>query len=122
MDFEHVPINGFVILLLVLYTFLAISLIIYLGNRFPRKRWLGILLSIIFSPWGQAYIEGSSRYIVALIILTFLSKASLDNYYLLPLICSPIMMWFRFNKYKKSEAEQIKEQISVPDTKIDENQ
>lgn len=108
MELESSEVNGIVVLLIILATAVSIGLTIYLGNRFPGKRWLGILLSIIFTPWGQAYIEGSSRYIMALIIITMFSKVALGNY-LLPFICSPLMMWLRFNKYKTRIPDQKEE-------------
>jgi hypothetical protein len=107
MAFENSEINGIIILTGIVFTIIGICLTIYLGNRFPDKRWLGILLSIVFAPWGQAYIEGSSKYIMALFLITVISKGGLGNYYL-PLICSPIMMWYRFNKLSKTKAAEQK--------------
>jgi hypothetical protein len=109
MEFEGVEINGIIVFFLILITAVAMCLTIYLGNRFPNRRWLGILLSIIFAPWGQAYIEGSPRYIIALVMIAMFSKAALGNYFL-PLICSPLMMWYRFNKLYKIRATEQKEE------------
>jgi len=114
LDFETGRVNSVVLLLLVLFTVASIWLTIYLGNRFPGKRWLGILLSIIFAPWGQIYLEGATRYIVALVLITMFSKVALDSY-LLTLICSPVMMWVRFNKqYKTKVPDQKKEEAIIP--------
>jgi hypothetical protein len=102
LDFGTGTVNGMVLFLLVLLTVASIWFTIYLSNNYPGKQWLGIILSIVFTPWGQLYLEGSTRYIIALVMITGFSKALLGTY-LLPFICSPIMMWCRFNKLSKTK-------------------
>jgi hypothetical protein len=109
MEFEKGEIDGIILISAIIFTIIGVCLTIYLGNRFPNKRWLGILLSIIFPPWGQAYIEGSSRYIIALFFISMISKGALGNYFL-PMICSPIMMWYRFDRLYKIRAAEKKEE------------
>jgi hypothetical protein len=91
-----------VLLIILLVIIVPIWITIRLKKKTPNKQWIGILLSIIFCPWGHLYIEGSAGYIIALFILAGISKA-LTGAFILPFIASPLIMWYRFTKLSKQK-------------------
>ncbi len=112
MEFEGMRINGVVVLVLVVATIASMWVTIYLAKRFPERRWLGIVLSIVFAPWGQLYLEGSEGYIMALVFITMFSRAALGSF-VLPFVFSPIMMWYRFDKLCKTRVAEEKKEEKV---------
>ena len=95
-----------VLLLILLVVIGPIWVSIRLRKRAPNTRWIGIVLSIIFCPWGHLYVEGAAVYIITLVVLAGISKA-LTGTVILPFIVSPLMMWYRFNKLSKVSTSNV---------------
>jgi hypothetical protein len=75
-----------------LFIFLAVagSLAIVLGMRAfaPGKRWLAILLAVVFGPCGHLYLKGAARYIA----LMYLAWAGLLIFTPLPPLVSGTLL------------------------------
>jgi hypothetical protein len=66
-----------VIIIIILVLILGLPWILitnFLKKKYPGRMWLGILLTIIFVPFGQLYLDGGIYWMIALIILLVLSK------------------------------------------------
>ncbi|MDX9763308.1 MAG: hypothetical protein RBT82_14775 [Desulfomonilia bacterium] len=49
--------------------YLLISLIIFIGDKYPNHIKIGILLCFIFGPLGQFYLDKSGKYVVTLFVI-----------------------------------------------------
>lgn len=95
-----------VLAIIAVLTATAIGVPIYLRSHFSIKKWLGITLSIILVPWGQLYLKGASIFIVLLLIFAMLSNILIGNF-LLAILVSPFLMWYRFNKLLKLKNQKL---------------
>lgn len=90
------------VLLIVLLVFvIPIRMSLYLSRRFPNKRWLAILLSLLFYAWGQLYLPRASLYIVALIAIGVVEFLVTGNFIYSRLL-SPLVMWYRLYNAEKA--------------------
>jgi hypothetical protein len=90
-----------VIFILLFLLILPIWLSLFLRKQFPGKIWLGLLLSFIFTPLGQLYLEGAILWIILLFICHVIIKVLLGNLmlaWLLTMILSSMIMYYRLLK------------------------
>jgi len=78
--------------------------IIKIGKKYPNKLWLGVLLSVIFSAFGQFYIPGGPKYFIILVVIFGLSNGviNIEWAYTLTGILSIILIWHRILKVRIS--------------------
>ena len=87
------------ILLIILVIIVGpILLSLFLRKKYPRKMWVGIVLSFFFAPFGQLYLEGGAVYIIALIVIIAVALQYGTGYFFLSNIVSAIIMYYRMRK------------------------
>jgi len=90
-----------VILVLLLFLILPIWLSLFLRKKYPDKIWLGLLLSFLFTPLGQLYVEGAIIWIIVLFVCHVIFNSVVGNIALawtLTSILSSMIMYYRLLK------------------------
>ena len=97
----NVDINSFfVFLILVLIIGIPIWITFFLRKVIPGKLWLGLLLSVLFFPFGHFYLKGGVVYIILLFAVEILLSLLVSNEIVLGLVgagLSVVLMYTRFH-------------------------
>ncbi len=66
--------------------FLSIIPILFLKKIAPKKLWLGLLLSIIFCPFGHFYIKGGFNYFILILLFGYILNIYIPDIVLLEIL------------------------------------
>jgi|GEM_PF-2154690 len=96
--------------------FVPIWITIRLSKKYPSKKWLGIVLSLLFGPIGQLYIiKGSAKWIIIVLLCVAFILVPTKNYaisYFIGNIISAITMYYRMPKNERTSIIREEKKIN----------
>jgi len=84
--------------------YLLISLIIFIGDKYPNHIKTGILLCFIFGPLGQFYLDKSGKYVVTLFVIKGVCLGFFNDKWLVILMTSFLSSAIMYYRIKKINA------------------
>jgi len=67
------------VVFIIFFLFFPIWLSSFLRKRWPGKMWIGLIMSFVFAPLGQLYVEGAALWIIILFVCHYIFKTIIGD-------------------------------------------